>query len=210
MGALSLLDLGSLRRFWIMDKTEFLLSILATMGVIWVGAIQAILVVVLLALLRFVHLAARPRTEILGSAPNAPGFHAIDRHADATTTPGLVLFRFNGPLVFFNAAYFKRQALAAADREGAGLRWFALDMLPLTQLDITGVDALRDLKADLARRGVELITAGRRAEIREWLGARGLSDQVDTRWQFPTLRQVQRAYREAFGESTQRTDPETS
>jgi high affinity sulfate transporter 1 len=210
MAALSLLDLGSLRRFWIMDKHEFLLSIIATMGVIWVGAIQAILVVVLLALLRFVHLAARPRTEILGSVPNAPGFHAIDRHIDATTTPGLVLFRFNGPLVFFNAAYFKRQALAAADREGAGLRWFALDMLPVTQLDITGMDALKDLKAELARRGVEVIAAGRRAEIHEWLRVRGLIDRVDTQRHFPTLRQVQRAYREAFGEGTQRTDPETS
>jgi high affinity sulfate transporter 1 len=208
MGALSLLDLHSLRRFWIMDKLEFLLSITATIGVIWIGAIEAILFVVLLALLRFIHLAARPRTEVLGSVPDAPGFHAIDRHADATTTPGLVLFRFNGPLVFFSAAYFKRQALAAADREGAQLRWFALDMLPLTQLDITGMDALQELKAELARRGVELVAAGRRAEIREWLHVRGLAERVDTQRHFPTLRQVQHAYRKAFGETRLQADPD--
>ena len=49
MAALSLLDLGSLRRFWAIDKREFLLSMIATFGVIWVGALEAILFVVLLA-----------------------------------------------------------------------------------------------------------------------------------------------------------------
>lgn len=199
MAALSLLDLSSLKRFWIIDRREFLLSLIATFGVIWVGAIEAILVAVLLALVRFVRLAARPRCEVLGTIPGLPGFHSIDRHRDAVTTPGLVLFRFNGPLVFFNAAYFKREALAAADREGAGLRWFVLDMIPLTQLDITGIAALSDLDAELARRGVALVAAARRTESADWLEARGLGHRVNEGRHFPTLRQAQRAYRTAFG-----------
>ena len=195
MASISLMDLGSLRRFWILDKRELLVSIIATLGVVWVGAINAILVAVLLALVRFVRLAARPRTEVLGKVKGHAGLHAIERHPDAETTPGLVLFRFNGPLVFFNAAYFKRQALAAADRAGPGVRWFVLDMIPLTQLDVTGMDALGDLKAELARRGTELVAAGRRTESADWLRARGLLDHVNMDRHFPTLRQAMRAYR---------------
>lgn len=189
MAALSLLDLGSLRRFWAIDKREFLLSMIATFGVIWVGALEAILFVVLLAVLRFVQLTARPRAEVLGSIEGMPGFHALDRHSEAAVTAGLVLFRFNGPLVFFNAGYFKREALAAANQQGDDLRWFVLDMIPLTQLDITGIDALLDLQAELASRGVELVAAGRRSES---------SQGVSPVRHYPTLRKAQQAYRKAF------------
>lgn len=189
MAALSLLDLDSLRRFWVIDKREFLLSMIATFGVIWVGALEAILFVVLLAVLRFVQLTARPRAEVLGSIEGMPGFHALDRHPEAAVTAGLVLFRFNGPLVFFNAGYFKREALAAANQQGDDLRWFVLDMIPLTQLDITGIDALLDLQAELASRGVELVAAGRRSES---------SQGVSPVRHYPTLRKAQQAYRKAF------------
>ena len=189
MAALSLLDLGSLQRFWAIDKREFLLSMIATFGVIWVGALEAILFVVLLAVLRFVQLTARPRAEVLGSIEGMPGFHALDRHPEAAVTAGLVLFRFNGPLVFFNAGYFKREALAAANQQGDDLRWFVLDMIPLTQLDITGIDALLDLQAELASRGVELVAAGRRSES---------SQGVSPVRHYPTLRKAQQAYRKAF------------
>ena len=189
MAALSLLDLDSLRRFWAIDKREFLLSMIATFGVIWVGALEAILFVVLLAVLRFVQLTARPRAEVLGSIEGMPGFHALDRHPEAAVTAGLVLFRFNGPLVFFNAGYFKREALAAANQQGDDLRWFVLDMIPLTQLDITGIDALLDLQAELASRGVELVAAGRRSES---------SQGVSPVRHYPTLRKAQQAYRKAF------------
>ncbi|HWR80440.1 MAG TPA: SulP family inorganic anion transporter [Pseudomonas sp.] len=164
MAALSLLDLRSLRRFWALDRREFFLSLIATFGVIWVGALEAIGFVVVLALLRFVKLTARPSAEVLGTIEGVSGFHALDRHADARVTPGLLMFRFNGPLVFFNAGYFKREALAAANRHGDGLQWFVLDMIPLTQLDITGIDALVDLREELRSRGVEIVACGRQSQ----------------------------------------------
>jgi len=206
MASISLMDVKSLRRFWIIDKREFALSVIATLGVVWVGAINAILFAVLLALVRFVQLAARPRTEVLGKVKGHAGLHSIDRHADARTTPGLVLFRFNGPLVFFNAAYFKRQVLAAADRAGPELRWVVLDMIPLTQVDVTGLDTLSELKAELRRHGVELVAAGRRTEAVEWLRERGLLDKVEATRHFPTLRQALQAFRTEHPVSQAGTD----
>jgi MFS superfamily sulfate permease-like transporter len=48
--ALSLIDLESLRLFYRIDRTEALLSVLATLGVVAVGAVDAILFAVVLAL----------------------------------------------------------------------------------------------------------------------------------------------------------------
>jgi MFS superfamily sulfate permease-like transporter len=69
--------------------------------------IHAILFAVALATLRFVPLTARPKIEILGRVQGLPGFHSIERHPEASTIPVLLLFRFNAPIVFFNAPDFK-------------------------------------------------------------------------------------------------------
>src|SRR5262249_50462332 len=165
--AFSLVDVATLRFLYRVDRRELALSLLATLGVVAVGAIKAILVAVILALLRFIHLVARPSAEVLGEVAGHPGFHALARHPEAVTPPGLILFRFNGPIVFFNASHFKRSALAAAEIAGHELRWFVLDMLPVTMVDATGLETLRDAFDTLRARGVVVATAGRKAE---WLG----------------------------------------
>lgn len=194
MAAFSLLDFASLRHFWALNRAEFAISLIATAGVIRLGAIKAILLVVVLSLLRFVQLAARPRTEILGAIPGIQGFHALGRHANAVTAPGLVLFRFNGPVVFFNADYFKREVLKVADALGGPLQWFVIDLLPITQLDVTGIDAIATLEAELARRNVLLVCAGRRAETALYFETRGLAPPVPADRHYTTLRKAWLAY----------------
>ena len=196
--SLSLLDLGTLRQLYRFDRREFALSLLATVGVIWVGAIEAIVVAVILALLRFVHDSSRPRVEVLGRVEGLAGFHSIDRHADAQIVPGLLLFRFNAPLVFFNAPYFKQQALAAIAAAGSELKWFVLDALPVTQLDATGYDALEDLSRALRASGAELVLAGRLTESDQARRARGLTQGRVVARHFPTLRRAVKAYRETM------------
>jgi len=99
--ALSLVDIPSLRTIYEIDRREFGLSILAALEVVAVGAMHAILFAVVLAILRFVRLTSRPRIEVLNEVKRFPGFHSIDRHPEAVTTPGLMLLRFNAPIVFF-------------------------------------------------------------------------------------------------------------
>ena len=113
----------------------------------------------------------------------------------------MLLFRFNAPLVFFNAPYFKRQAQAAIAAAGPALKWFVLDALPVTQVDVTGIYALLDLERDLRARRAELVLAGRRTELRRWLEARGLLTQVPHVAHFPTLRQAVRALSDRAGDA---------
>jgi high affinity sulfate transporter 1 len=112
--AFSLFDVKTLRQIWRIDKGEVGLAVLTTLGVVAVGAINAILVAVALALVRFVRKAARPGDEILGVVEGFPGFHSVERHPDARTPSGLVMYRFGSPITFFNAAFFKRRPAPAA------------------------------------------------------------------------------------------------
>lgn len=193
--SLSLLDVRTLRELYRLDRVEFGFSALATLGVIWVGAVQAILVVVVLALLRFVQLTFRPSIEILGAVSGLPGFHSVARYPGASTERGLLLFRFNAPLVFFNAPHFRQHALAAIDAAGPGLEWFVLDALPVTQVDLTGYFEFRRLVQELEARGIEVVVAGRVTESAEWRSRSGIDDGPVARRRFATLEQAVQAFR---------------
>ncbi|MFG1299771.1 SulP family inorganic anion transporter [Xanthobacter sp. V3C-3] len=193
MAGLSLMDRATVVLIARADRGEAVICLLATLGVVMLGATRGILVAVVLALLRFLRSTARPRVEILGKVEGMHGFHALSRHQTATAPQGIIIFRFNGPLVFFNAGHFRHALLAAA---GAGApRAVVLDLLPVTEVDVTGLFTLKELTDTLAARGIALVGAGRQTEWRNWMEARGFSpDAIEIH---PTLRQAVRALSEA-------------
>jgi high affinity sulfate transporter 1 len=197
--ALSLVDVPSLRAIYRINRREFGLSIIAMLGVVAVGSIRAILFAVVLAIVGFVRLTFRPKVEILGEVKGFPGFHSIERHPEAVTTPGLMLFRFNAPIVFFNAPYFKREVLAAATAAGPSLKWLVIDMLPITMIDSTGLFAAEELCETLKEQGVVLSAVGRQTEWRLWAEShhRDLRDVKILR--YPTFHEAIRIYRRAQG-----------
>lgn len=192
--ALSLVDIPALRTIYKIDRREFALSILATVGVVAVGSMQAILVAVVLAILRFIKLISRPKMEILGEVEGFPGLHAVDRHPGAVTVPGLMLLRFNAPIVFFNAPFFKRAVIAAADAAGPSLKWIAIDLLPVTLVDATGLYTVEEIAETLRERGVLLAAAGRQTEWRLWAESRQRAPEDRKIPIYPTFREVIRAY----------------
>ncbi|PYC24503.1 SulP family inorganic anion transporter [Aquipseudomonas alcaligenes] len=192
-GALSLVNLRFLAQLYRISRGELALCLLATVGVVAVGAIQAILLVVVLALLRFVRSTSRPLVEELGRVEGMRGFHALQRHAAGERQPGILLLRFNAPLVFFNAQFFRRAVRQALDQAGPGLRWFVLDMLPVTDVDATGLLVLRELVEEMTARGVTPVMAGRRSEWQRWREARGIQALPQV-LHFATLREAQRAF----------------
>jgi high affinity sulfate transporter 1 len=203
MAAWSLVDIQTVRTLWREDKGEFAISVIVTLGVVVVGSIDAILFAVVLALLRFVRIVARPPCEVLGEVPGLPGFHSSERHPDANTIPGICLFRFNSPVVFFNAPYFKREALQAAAAAGPSLRWFVLDAVPITSNDVTGRHALLEVVLELEARGVQVALAGRQTEFDDWRREKGLEEARPRGLRkFPTLWYAVRVLQEELHSET--------
>lgn len=188
--ALTLVDVATLRLFWKLDRLEVGLSVLTTLGVVALGVIDAILVAVGLSLARFVQIIARPRVEVLGSVPGLAGLHSIERHPGATTRPGILVYRFNSPIVFFNSAYFRACVRRAVQAAGPALDGFVLDMIPVSRMDLTGAFAMREVRNELEARGVRFVMAGRVTEIAEPMRKAGLyTDELGERL-FPTVHEA--------------------
>ncbi|MEX3931286.1 SulP family inorganic anion transporter [Paraburkholderia phymatum] len=197
MAAVSLVDITTLKGLWSEARGEFAICLAATVGVVALGSLKGIVLAVALALFRFIRLVARPSHEVLGTVDGMKGFHSTERHADARRTPGLCLFRFNSPIVFFNARYFKRTALDVVAQMMPPPQWFVLDALAVTGVDVTGRHAIEELREELSQRGVSLVLAGRRTQRLDWLHKHGMDDVTAAQLHFPTLRAAVRAFHAA-------------
>ena len=140
---------------------------------------------------------SRPKSEVLGKVEGFPGFHSIERHPGAATIPGLMLLRFNSPVVFFNAPYFKREIIAAAELAGPSLKWLVLDMLPITMIDATGLYTAEEVADTLRERGVVLAGAGRQTEWHIWAESRQRATGDRKIQIYPTMHEAIRTFQQA-------------
>lgn len=184
--ALLLIEFGEFKRLFGFRKDEFALSIATLVGVLGLGLLNGILVAVGLSLLVILARIARPNDAVLGTSPGIAGMHDIDDYPDATTIPGLVVYRYDSPLFFANAEDFRRRALEAAASD-PHLEWFILNAEAITQLDSTAADSLFDVIRSLDEEGVRFGMARVKHELRLELERAGILDQMDPSMIFPTL-----------------------
>ena len=193
--AVSLIDVAAFRDILRVDPGAFLLALVTALGVLWFDAIQAVLIAVLLELVHFIRVTARPDVELLGAQPGVRGFHDRRLYPNARTPPGIVLFRFNGPLAFFNAGYFRERVVAAADAEGPQLRAIIVDATGFsTREDATAVFMLVDLRQELESRRVALALAGKLHLIEHWLSKHRFTAEGDGPRLYSTLEDAIDAY----------------
>jgi len=112
--------------------------------------------------------------------------HDVDDYPQARLTPGLLVYRYDAPLFFANARDFRLRALAAADAQGEGLRWFVLNVEANVEIDITALDAVEELRAELVGRGVVFALARVKQDLLSPLRAYGLADRIGPDRLFPT------------------------
>ncbi len=114
--AFSLVDLATLRRYLAVRKSSFILSIVATGGVVFFGVLQGILIAVVLSILLFFRRSWWPHGEVLGRIEGEAGWHSGHSGAVAEQLPGIVVFRWEAPLFFANAGMFRQQVRHLATR----------------------------------------------------------------------------------------------
>ena len=185
--AVRLVDVGELRRLARFRRSEVLLALAATAGVLAVDLLYGVVVAVALSVLEMLARVARPHDAILGRVPGLAGMHDIDDYPQAQETPGLVVYRYDSPLFFANAEDFRRRALEAVERHGDQARWFVLNMEANVEVDITALDALESLRSVLAERGITMALARVKHDLLVSLEAYGLAEAIGREHLYPTL-----------------------
>jgi sulfate permease, SulP family len=134
----------------------------STVAVLAVGVLYGIAVAIALSVLDLLCRIARPHDAVLGYVPGLAGMHDIEDYEGGRELPGLLIYRYDSPLFCANADDFQRRAVAALDDEDHPVQWVVLNIEAITEIDVTGTDALENLRRELARRNIVFGLAGSR------------------------------------------------
>ena len=154
--AMSLIDLPAIVRLYRVRRSEFLLAIAAWFAVAMLGPVDGVVVAVLLSILNFLRLVWKPHTAELVRVDGLKGYHDRTRHPEGNVIPGLLLYRFDSPLLFANSRYFAEDLQRRIAEQDSPVRRVVITAEPITDIDTSAAEALHDLVDDLSSRNIEL------------------------------------------------------
>ncbi|MCE0912683.1 SulP family inorganic anion transporter [Pseudomonas sp. NMI760_13] len=194
MAGWGLIDVKSLKTIRKLSRFEFWLCLLTTVGVLGLGVLPGIVFAVTLAILRLLYSIYQPTDAVLGWVPGIEGQVDVRQHKDARTVPGLVVYRFDDAILFFNADYFKMRLLEAV--QGVEKPQVVLfDAEAVTSIDVSGVAALREVRDTLAAQGIHFAIARARGTFLRMLVRSGMAREMEEKLLFGSVRAGIRAYR---------------
>jgi high affinity sulfate transporter 1 len=185
--ALGLFEFADLGRIYRIQQWEFWLSVVCFAGVAVFGAIPGICIAIVIAIIEFLWDGWRPHFAILGRVEDLRGYHDIKRYPHATQIPGLLLFRWDAPLFFANAELFQERLLEAVDESSTPVRRIVVAAEPVTSIDVTSADMLRELMRTLGERDIALHFAEMKDPVRDKLRRFEMSDVIGEEQFHPTV-----------------------
>jgi len=196
--SLSLADIPGTARLWRQRKGEFLLSIAAFLGVVLLGVLPGIAIAVGLSILAVFRRAWWPYDTELGRVEGLEGYHDLRSYPRAQHLPGLVIYRFDGPLFFANATTFRDEIRRMA-RADPPPKWIVIAAEPMTDVDTTASDVLEELDEALNADGISLVFAELKDPVRSKIERYGLTRTINPAHFFPTVESAVAAFRQETG-----------
>ncbi len=172
-----LIDVRGLAHLWRVSRIEFEISMVAFAGVLLLGILKGVLLAAIASLLILLAGVARPHVAFLGRIPGTLRFSDLARHPDNEALPGILIFRTESAVLYFNADHVRRVVWERI-QVTPHLRLVICDLSDSPLVDIAGAGMLGGLHRDLAKRDISFRIAEAHAKVRDLLRAAGLEDRV--------------------------------
>ena len=195
----ALFDLATMRWLWHVRRSELVLCLTALLGVAIVGVLQGIVIAIVLSLLAFLQRVWRPYDATLGRVSGRHGYHDVKRHPDARQVPGMIVFRFDAPVFFANAEHFTRAVKKHVAEREEPVRHVIIAGEPITDIDTTGAESLRNLMDDLAADDVTFAFAELKGPVKDRLRSYGAFKEIGKKNFFSTIGHAITEYLEEAG-----------
>jgi high affinity sulfate transporter 1 len=187
MAVASLVKVKVLKRLWQVHRSEFLVAATALLGVLGAGLLKGVLVGAAISIVLLIRRASTPHVAFLGRIPGARRYSDLERHADNEPTPGVLPFRVESGIVYFNAEHVFDTVLARIAAAREPIRLAICDLSTSPGVDIAGARMLLNLHGELARRGIAFRLVEARASVRDMLRLEGVEEKTGRLDRFTSL-----------------------
>jgi len=192
--AIQLIDVGEFRRLLSFRRSEFLLALATTAGVLLTDILLGVVIAIALSVTDLIARIARPHDAVLGRVEGRGGYHDVDDHSDARTIPGLLIYRYDAPLFFANADDFRDTVLVEIDAADPRPEWVVVQAEGIGRIDASAAQMLEDLLHDLRKRRIVLAMAETKTELKAQLRRVGLADRIGIDRFYDTVDQAVAAF----------------
>jgi SulP family sulfate permease len=166
---MSLVDVHALRTIWRFSRAEFVIAIVALVGVLGSGPANGVLLGAGLSIVLLLRQGAHPRVAELGRVGDSATFADVTRHPEHRAVPHVLAVRIEAALVYFNVDHVRERVAELLASRQDEIRLIVLHMGSVPRLDLAGAELVAELRRTYAARGIDVRLAETHGEVRDAL-----------------------------------------
>jgi MFS superfamily sulfate permease-like transporter len=173
-----LINFKELRHLFRVSRLDFVAALAALVGVLLLGILDGVIFAMVASLFLLLQRTSTPHVAFLGRIPGTNRFSDLARHPENEPVPGVLIFRVEAVLLYFNVDHVQRTVLERVQSRPDGLRVVVCDLSNTPYLDLAGARMLARLHDELKTMDIELLVVEAHATERDILRAEGLDKLV--------------------------------
>jgi high affinity sulfate transporter 1 len=174
----ALVDVPHFRTIYKFNKLEFTIALVTLLSVLIFGALQGIVIGVVLSVVGLLKNMYNPHIAILGRIPGTDQFLDIKRRPESEIISHTLIVRVDGSQIFLNTDCIKNTIIDLVDNEYNDTKLFVLDFEASSFIDYTGIEMLQELYEELNRRGIKIKAANMYGPLRDFIRKTKLEDEI--------------------------------
>jgi MFS superfamily sulfate permease-like transporter len=159
-------------------RWEFAIAVVVVAAELTLGVLQGIALGVVLSLLFLIYRTSHPHGAVLGQMPGTEAYRNVERHPEAITFPGLLIWRPGGDLFFASIGHLGERLRAALAASRPPTKRVLVDAESVNVLDVSACEGLLNIIKELQSQGITFAFARVRDNIRERMRLGGVEAVV--------------------------------
>ena len=173
-----LFKVSALKHLWRGDRTEFVVAIAAIVGVLGQGLLRGVMIGAIISLVLLIRRASRPHVAFLGRIPGTRRFSDRERHPDNELIPGVMIFRPESGLMYFNMDHVRDTIVDRVRAETTAPKLVVLDLSAAPRVDMHSAQMLGGVADELTATGIRVQAVEARSSVRDRLRGEGVDAQL--------------------------------
>jgi MFS superfamily sulfate permease-like transporter len=182
-----LFQASALQHLWRSSRSEWVVATAAILGVMTEGLLRGVMIGAIISLVQLLRRASTPHVAFLGRIPGTRRFSDRQRHSDNELFPGILVFRPEATLVYFNVDHVRDSIAERIHAEATPPRLVIVDLSAAPYVDLQSAHTLAGLADELTGQGIRFQVVEARSSVRDRLRSEGLDEKLGGINRFTTV-----------------------
>jgi len=179
------------------NRTEFIVAAGALVGVLSSGLLRGVMIGAVISLVLLIRRASRPHVAFLGRIAGTRRFSDRERHPDNELIPGVLIFRPEASLLYFNMDHVRDTIAERVRAEAPPPKLVVLDLSAAAYVDMHAAHMLAGLAGELTADGIRVQAVEARSSVRERLRSEGVDAKLGGIDRLTTVADVVEAFQKS-------------